>query len=203
MDKQITLYGTGTTRSSRCRWTLLELGLDFDYVDNGSLIGTAELKKMQPLGKLPAIVIGGESLFESTAICTYLCDLYPNKNLIASVGSRQRALHEQWCSFALTEIEGYLWSSSKHKSLYPAEKRVAAVLPINTEEIIAGLAVLENTLNETPYLTGSNFSVTDIIVGFTVNWARSAGHLETFPVLSAYLERLHERELCTFKQNLI
>jgi len=54
MDKQITLYGTGTTRSSRCRWTLLELGLDFDYVDNGSLIGTTELKKMQPLGKLPA-----------------------------------------------------------------------------------------------------------------------------------------------------
>jgi len=199
MDKQITLYGTGTTRSSRCRWTLLELGLDFDYVDNGSLIGTAELKKMQPLGKLPAIVIGGESFFESTAICTYLCDLYPEKNLIAPVGTRRRALHEQWCSFALTEIEGYLWSSLKHKSVYPAEKRVAAVLPVNTEEIIAGLTVLEDTLNMTPYLTGSSFSVTDIIVGFTVNWSRSAGHLEKFPVLSAYLERLHERELCTFR----
>tara|TARA_B100000315_G_scaffold257584_1_gene306860 strand:+ start:614 stop:1153 length:540 start_codon:yes stop_codon:yes gene_type:complete len=179
----------------------LELGLDFHYVDDGSLIGTAELKKMQPLGKLPAIVIGGESFFESTAICTYLCDLYPEKNLIASAGTRQRALHEQWCSFALTEIEGYLWSSLKHKSVYPAEKRVAAVLPVNTEEIIAGLTVLEDTLNTIPYLTGPSFSVTDIIVGFTVNWSRSAGHLEKFPVLSAYLERLHERELCTFKPN--
>ena len=201
MDKKITLYGTGTTRSSRCRWTLLELGLDFHYVDDGSLIGSTELKKMQPLGKLPAIVIGGESFFESTAICTYLCDLYPEKNLIAPVGTRQRALHGQWCSFALTEIEGYLWSSLKHKSVYPAEKRVAAILPVNTEEIIAGLTVLEDTLNTTPYLTGPSFSVTDIIVGFTVNWSRSAGHLENFPVLSAYLERLHERELCTFKPN--
>ena len=201
MEKKITLYGTGTTRSSRCRWTLLELGLDFHYVDDGSLIGTTELKKMQPLGKLPAIVIGGESFFESTAICTYLCDLYPEKNLIATVGTRQRALHEQWCSFALTEIEGYLWSSLKHKSVYPAEKRVAAVLPVNTEEIIAGLTVLEDTLNTTSYLTGPSFSVTDIIVGFTVNWSRSAGHLEKFPVVSAYLERLHERELCTFKPN--
>ena len=201
MDKKITLYGTGTTRSSRCRWTLLELGLDFHYVDDGSLIGSTELKKMQPLGKLPAIVIGGESFFESTAICTYLCDLYPEKNLIAPVGTRQRALHEQWCSFALTEIEGYLWSSLKHKSVYPVEKRVAAVLPVNAEEIIAGLTVLEDTLNTTPYLTGPSFSVTDIIVGFTVNWSRSAGHLENFPVLSAYLERLHERELCTFKPN--
>ena len=201
MDKKITLYGAGTTRSSRCRWTLLELGLDFHYVDDGSLIGTTELKKMQPLGKLPAIVIGGESFFESTAICTYLCDLYPEKNLIAPVGTRQRALHEQWCSFALTEIEGYLWSSLKHKSVYPAEKRVAAILPVNAEEIIAGLTVLEDTLNTTPYLTGPSFSVTDIIVGFTVNWSRSAGHLEKFPVLSAYLESLHERELCTFKPN--
>ena len=201
MDKKITLYGTGTTRSSRCRWTLLELGLDFHYVDDGSLIGSTELKKMQPLGKLPAIVIGGESFFESTAICTYLCDLYPEKNLIAPVGTRQRALHEQWCSFALTEIEGYLWSSLKHKSVYPAEKRVAAILPVNAEEIIAGLTVLEDTLNTIPYLTGPSFSVTDIIVGFTVNWSRSAGHLEKFPVLSAYLERLHERELCTFKPN--
>ena len=94
-----------------------------------------------------------------------------------------------------------MWSSLKHKSVYPAEKRVAAVLPVNTEEIIAGLTVLEDTLNTTSYLTGPSFSVTDIIVGFTVNWSRSAGHLEKFPVVSAYLERLHERELCTFKPN--
>ena len=201
MAKQITLYGVGTSRSSRCRWTLLELGLDFGYVDNSSLIGTSELKKMQPLGKLPAIVIDGESFFESTAICTYLCDLYPEKNLIASVGSRERALHEQWCSFALTEIEGYLWSSYQHTSVYPVEKRVAAILPVNIEQVIAGLGVLEDTLHTTSYLTGANFSVTDIIVGFTVNWARNSGHLGEFPVLSAYLERLHERKLCTFKQN--
>lgn len=179
----------------------MELGLEFHYIDDSSLAGTAELKKIQPLGKLPAIVIDGESFFESTAICTHLCDLYPEKNLNASVGSRRRALHEQWCSFALTEIETYLWSSYKHTSLYPAEKRIAAVVSVNTEEIMTGLTVLEDTLHTTPYLTGSNFSVTDIIVGFTVNWSRSAGHLENFPVLSAYLERLHGRELCTFKSN--
>ncbi|GIS66004.1 MAG: hypothetical protein CM1200mP4_3520 [Rhodospirillaceae bacterium] len=33
------------------------------------------------------------------------------KGLIgAGLGLRERALHEQWCSFALTEVEGYLWS---------------------------------------------------------------------------------------------
>lgn len=201
MGTNITLYGSGTSRSSRCLWTLLELGVEFEYVDDSSLIGTENLRKLQPQGKLPAIVVDGESLFESAAICTYLCDLYPEKKLIAEVGSRERALHDQWCSFALTEIEGYLWSSYKHNSFYPPEKRVTGVLPTNTEEIVAGLSVLESALDVTTYLTGSNFSVTDIIVGFTINWSKSAGHLEKFPVLSRYLERLHARDLCAFKRN--
>ena len=201
MGTNITLYGSGTSRSSRCLWTLLELGVEFEYVDDSSLIGTENLRKLQPQGKLPAIVVDGESLFESAAICTYLCDLYPEKKLIAEVGSRERALHDQWCSFALTEIEGYLWSSYKHNSFYSPEKRVTGVLPTNTEEIVAGLSVLESALDVTTYLTGSNFSVTDIIVGFTINWSKSAGHLEKFPVLSRYLERLHARDLCAFKRN--
>jgi len=180
---------------------LLELGVEFEYVDDSSLIGTENLRKLQPQGKLPATVVDGESLFESAAICTYLCDLYPEKKLIAEVGSRERALHDQWCSFALTEIEGYLWSSYKHNSFYPLEKRVTGVLSTNTEEIVAGLSVLESALDVTTYLTGSNFSVTDIIVGFTINWSKSAGHLEKFPVLSRYLERLHARDLCAFKRN--
>ncbi len=200
MDHAITLYGNGTTRSSRCRWTLLELGLNFCYVDDAALVGAAELKRMHPLGKLPAIVIDGESFFESTAICTYLCDLYPEKRLIPPTGSRERALHEQWCSFALTEIESYLWSSYKHTSIYPEEKRIEAIVPANTEEIRAGLAVLDMTLSKVPYLTGSHFSVTDIVVGFTVNWSRNAGHLDNFSALSDYLELLHSRELCTFKR---
>ena len=77
MGTNITLYGSGTSRSSRCLWTLLELGVEFEYVDDSSLIGTENLRKLQPQGKLPAIVVDGKSLFESAAICTYLCDLYP------------------------------------------------------------------------------------------------------------------------------
>ena len=201
MKREITLYGSGTSRSSRCLWTLRELGIEFSYVDDSSLLGTEKLKTLQPQGKLPVVVIDGESLFESSAICTYLCDLYPEKGLIGAVGSRERALHEQWCSFALTEVEGYLWSSYKHGSFYPAEKRVPAVLPTNTEEVLAGLTVLERVLADQMFLLGSKFSVTDIVVGFAINWSKSAGHLGTFPALSGYLDRLYSRELCAFKQH--
>ena len=197
----ITLYGAGTTRSSRCRWTLLELGLNFTYIDDASLIGTDKLALMHPLGKLPVIVIDENTYFESAAICSHLCELHPEKQLIANPGSHERGLHNQWCSFALSEIEAYLWSSLKNEKLYPEEKRATEILPNNAEEIRQGLQAIESALESSDYLAGHHFSVTDIVVGFTINWAKNAGHLEKFPNLSKYLDKLHSRALCTFRNS--
>ena len=66
----ITLYGLGTSRSARCRWTLLELGLEFEYVEDRSLLRTDKLRQLQPLAKMPVALINGQVLFESAAICT-------------------------------------------------------------------------------------------------------------------------------------
>ena len=196
---EITLFGSGTSRSSRCKWTLLELGVEFEYIEGGSLIGSEELKKMHPLGKLPAISIDGKTYFESAAICSHLCDLNPTGNLIAKPGTHERALHSQWCSFALTEIEAYLWSSFKNQKLYPVEKRVSEIVTNNTIEIKNGLEAIERGLDGYRYLAGDSFSVTDIVVGFTLNWAKNAGHIQNFANLSEYLQRLLGRKLCTFK----
>ncbi len=87
MTPEIVLYGVGATRSSRCRWTLLELGLDFEYVDDGKLIGSDKLRAMHPQAKLPALTVNGEAVFESAAICTYVCDLTPNNKLLAPAGT--------------------------------------------------------------------------------------------------------------------
>lgn len=197
MSHKITLYGVDFARSARCRWTLLELGLAFEEISDGSLIGTDQLRAIHPQAKVPAIMIDGEPLFESAAICTYLCDLKPTVNLIGEAGSRERALHGQWTSFALTEMEGYLWSNAKHTSFYPEEKRVPEIRTSNVHEFRAGAQVLDDTLANAPFLIGGAFSVTDIIVGWTVNWGRRMGHLEGFSHLSTYLDRLFAREHCT------
>ena len=105
MAHDITLYGFGPTRSARCRWTLLELDLPFEDIDDRSLIGSEQLRKIHPQSKFPAAVINGQPLFESAAICTYLCDLVPESPLLARPGTFERALHEQWTSFVLTEME--------------------------------------------------------------------------------------------------
>ena len=51
---RITLYEHAPTRSARCRWTLLEAGLDFDSVGNPSdFIDSEEFAAIHPLSKLP------------------------------------------------------------------------------------------------------------------------------------------------------
>lgn len=196
--QQITLYGFGQTRSSRCRWTLLELGLEFEYIEDRSLIRSDKLRELQPLAKLPVIVVDGNVLFESAAICTYLCDLTPQQTLLPPTGGYTRGLHEQWTSFVLTELEAYLWSNAKHTSMYSEELRVPAVVDRNNDEIARGLGVLEDALQHKSFLAGEQFSVTDIIVGWAVNWARRMGNMDGHPNLSNYLQRMFEREFCTF-----
>ena len=193
---KITLYEMGTTRSARCRWTLLELGLPFDSVDARPMLHTDELRALSPMGKAPAILINGEPLFESCAISTALADACPEKELIAPSGSRERALHEQWMCFTLSELEAWLWHSFKHTARYPEEERLPAAVELNGRELAKGLAVVDNHLGSSGHMVGDRFSVTDIITAFSLNWARRTGHTDGFAAVNAYLDRLYSREHC-------
>jgi glutathione S-transferase len=107
LSHEIPSYGVGYTRSSRRLWTLLELELDHEYVEERKLIRSDKLRAMQPQGELPVALIDGDALYESAAIRSNFCDLAPERGLLAAAGTRERGFHMQWTSFALTEIERY------------------------------------------------------------------------------------------------
>jgi len=194
----IKLYGFGPSRSQRCEWALSELGLEYTLVNviEGGLLNEPEFKKINPFGAMPAIDIDGKTLFESAAICTYLADLHPEKSLIGASGSWERALHDQWVSYTLANMEAWLWSIAKQKMRYPEEKRVPAVIPSNVEEFRDAASVLDGIFAESEYLIGEKFSMIDVILGYTVNWARKAKLLEGFENLQAYNKRLLQRNTC-------
>ena len=123
---KVTLYESGTTRSARCRWTLLEAGIPFESVSRKGLIGSDEVKSLHPLGKLPVTLIDGKALFESSAVCTYIADHAPEADLIAKPGSWARGEHDQWVSYALTEMEAWLWNSAVNTFVLPKSERVTA-----------------------------------------------------------------------------
>ena len=193
----IKLFEYTPTRSARCRWALLEAGLEFESVSGPELIGTPELTAVHPLGKLPAAVIDGKPLFESAAIATAIADLVPERNLIAKAGTWERHLHDQWSAFTLTELEAWLWSSAINTFILPEDQHVKDVIPQNNAMFKRGAAAMDAAIADKSYLVGDAFSVTDIIAGYAVNWGRRQGLLDEFANLNTYLARITDREHCT------
>lgn len=123
----ITLYELGKTRSARVRWALQECGLDFKAVS--ARPHTEEVLALNPNGKLPVLLVDATPLTESAAIATYIADLaakHGRATLIAASGTYARAQHDQWVSFALSELDTWKWHSYNHARL-PAEKQCTAL----------------------------------------------------------------------------
>ena len=196
----ITLFELGPTRSARVRWTLLEAGLDFESIQQGVDIFKSEaLRRVHPLGKLPAAIINGQPLFESVAIVTAIADLVPEKELIARPGTWARNLHYQWACFALNELDPYVNSTEINSIdfIIPRSEHVPEIIPQNAAMYRKAAAALEKHLEDHDFLVEDRFSVTDIIVGYTVSWGQEQGLITEFPKIQAYLERLLAREHCT------
>jgi glutathione S-transferase len=194
----ITLFELTATRSARARWTLLELGLPFESIGGPDVFEHEALGGVHPMRKLPALIDDGRPLFESAAICTWLADRQPDKGLIAPSGTWQRALHDQWVAFTLAELEANLWSTARNLFIYSEEKRVTQIFEQNAEEAKRALAVFEPHLEQHTWLVDQRFSVTDIFVGYAINWARLEGLTAHLPNVSAYCQRLLDMPLCTY-----
>jgi glutathione S-transferase len=176
-------------------WALAELGADYEPVME-NVFQHPELKNFHPLGRLPVIDVEGKGLFESAAICTYLADQHPNKGLISPSGSWERALHDQWTSFALTEMEAWAWSTFRSKVIVPEEERVPEMYDFNRNAYRKSAVALELALESNDYLINNSFSITDVIVGWTCHFATRLGYNEGFDNINAYVARLMERPTC-------
>ena len=190
------VYQATPSRALRVSWTMAELGLDYEVRDYEAAMGSGEMARLHPLSKMPVLMDNDRPLFESAAICTWLADSHADKGLIPAAGTWQRALHDQWVSYALTEVEAYLWHSYRNMVRLPEEERVPDILPQNAKQIESAVAGLDAALKDRAYLLGDTFQVTDIIVGFTINWAIRMKLADGQANLAAYRERLMAREHC-------
>ncbi len=192
----ITLYEFTPTRSKRVKWTLLELGITYESVNKRELIGSDELRKIHPQSKLPAITDNGRALFESSAICNWLADSHPDKDLIAKSGTWERAQHDQWCAFTMTELEAHLWAAARNTFVYPEDQRSNSVIDQAKAEARKTLATFDDHLGANDYFVGNRFTVTDIFCGFATNWAEGTGVAEEAPNVKAYNARIKARPHC-------
>ena len=197
------LYYAPNTISVAVAIALEEAGIEYETVEidfaakeqTGAAYG-----QINPKNRVPALAVEGGILTETGALLEYIADLVPEKELIAASGSWERALHDQWVAFALSELEAFLWHSARNQFVLPEDKRLTNVFEQNAEAFSVAAVAMEQALADQDYLVRNRFSVTDIVVGFTVNWARGMRLLKPFPNLRAYVARLFERPHCTLTQ---
>ena len=194
--KKVKIFGSGTNRSARAIWTANELGLEYELVTSDVLAENPQIRSLHPQQKIPSALIGDMEIFESSAICEYLCDSLPGNNLLAPSGSRKRVIHSQWVSFSQSEIEAYLWHNFVLKRSEKGLGSFQETLEINHQMALEGLRVLNEYLETSEYLCGVHFSLADIIVGWTINWARRSSLIPSCGHLNNYLDRLFKRSHC-------
>lgn len=186
---QIELYYTAHTRSVRPRWLLEELGAPYSLrlVD---LFG-GERNPVHPLGSVPAVRIDGETLIESGAICHWLADSFPEKNLAPAPADPRRASYEQWMFFVPATLEPPAFDILMHTQILPEKERVEAIVPYATGRYHHVLKMLAEELDHAGYLMGEQFTAADIMMTSTLSWLPEL--LEEYPPLLAYTQRATAR----------
>jgi glutathione S-transferase len=189
------LYEFGPTRSIRVRWTLQELGVDFEPIRVNLLADEhrrPEFLKINPAGKIPVLVDGDRVLTESVAIVLYLAEKYSDKGLLPA-GLNERAQVNRWLLFAATELEQPLWRISRHTALYPEEQRLPGDVILASDEFKDMASVLEKHMQGRQFVAGDSVSVADFVMAYTLDWGNEDKLLDGCPQLLAYMKRMYAR----------
>jgi len=183
-----TVLGSTKNRTLRVIWTLEELSLPYDQVKGNP--GSAEVKALNPSGKVPALVVDGEALPDSVAIMSFLSDRH--NALTFPAGSIERLRMDGHIHFLVEEFDGLLWVAAKNTFVNPPEHRASDVKPVLKWEFERSLQRLEDRL-QGPFLMGEHFTIADILAVHCLNWAYTAKFPDATPVLKDYAKRCRAR----------
>lgn len=194
----ITLYHVPQSRSMRVLWLLNELEVEHRLVEmpfDGSL-GTEEFLTRSPAGRVPALEIEGERMFESIAMVIYLCERFPERGMGRLEGAMDRMAWLVWVHFAETVSQHVSALVLQHIVLgdegSDATKRVELA---RLRQCYAAIeARLSTPVENRDYLLTGGYSAADICAGQAVYMARHFLRTDDFPELSAWFERITERQ---------
>ncbi|TNC82961.1 MAG: glutathione S-transferase family protein [Oleiphilus sp.] len=192
----LTVYGFPNTRTLRVTWMLEEMGLDYDYqlidLSKGESQSPAYLD-INPAGKVPALKADGAYLTESAAIINFVAALKPERELVPDASPFRRAQYDQWCNFAIAELEQPLWTIGKNKFALPKAQRCEAIIPTAQWEFQRALDLLSRGLGEQSFILGEHFTAADILLAHTLFWGMAFKQDIAQENLQAYIGRLGVR----------
>ncbi len=196
----IRLHHAHQTRSMRTLWLLHELGVEFELVVHpfDKSLRSEEYLTLNPAGRVPALEIEGERMFETGAMTEYLCERFPQAGMGRMADDPDRMAWLVWVHFSETISQHTAALTQQHVALYDPATRSPIVTKLESKRLEKCYAALEGRLS-TPienrdYLLTSGFSAADISCGQAVYMAKHFARIEPFPELAKWYQRISERE---------
>ena len=191
------LYHVARTRSVRVLWLLEELGLDYELEQmpfDPKALQSVDYLELSPFGKVPVLVDGATTMFESVAIMQYLLDRYGDGALQPDEQSPDYGQFLQWMHFGEATLMGPMATFITHAMRLPEEERDARSLERAKSQLHHYATVIDKALDGRDYLVGDEFTAADIAVGYGFYLCKLFKVFPTdCPNLAAWFERLTAR----------
>jgi glutathione S-transferase len=198
MAHDLTLWGTGTGRTMRAHWMLLELGLEYEFHPIQARSGetqTEEFMRLNPRHKIPVLRHGQFVLTESAAIIQYLSETFADsEKLYVPKDAKSRATLNEWCYFIVSELDaGSLYVVRRHEGLGHVYGEAPGAVAAAKKYFLHNLeAMASRVASGGPHLFGERFSAADILLMTCLDWARSCQIALPDPFLN-YRQRVMQR----------
>ena len=194
------LYYYPNNASLAPHFVLQEMGVEFELalVDRKKNVQKSdEYMVLNPAGRIPTLVDGDNDnlvIFESPAICLYLCERMPESGLIPPIGSKERAQFHQWLMYLTNTVQADLmvyYYPLRHIDINGLRTLVAH----QHKKIGEAWALLDTQLEGKDFLVGDSISAVDYFLLMLALWSHDIEHNPlSFEHLGRYLRKLVQRD---------
>ncbi len=191
---RVKLYNTQRCPyARRTRMVLHEKGVEFETDEVDLENKSEEFLKASPTGKVPIVVVDGDSIYESNVVNQYLDEVTDGPRLMPE-DPKRRAYARIWMAFADTDFFPAVFVASVGRERGFSEERISEAF----EKLKTALGKLEERLKDRDYLA-DEFSLADIAHAGNLVRLRELDEmgevsLDEYPNVEAWMERLESRE---------
>lgn len=162
------LYGRATAFNVlKVGWFLEELALSYEHIEVGGRFGgldTPQFEQLNPIKKVPVLVDGERSVWESHTILRYLAASYGPPHFYPD-DAYSRSEQERWMDWSLSVFQPAFIKVFWGYYRKPPAKRDMAFVDEQLTLCRFHLDALDKQLGSAPFLAGESFSIADIPAG--------------------------------------
>ncbi len=191
MSHTIHIHSFGfNDRSGKIRWLANELGLNIEEhkVELGAH-RKDDYRQLNPFAAIPTIEFNNQTLIESTATCIYLAEQFPEHNLAIFSKDPSRYHYLKWISIFSESLESRLVDYI----LANAGLVSKDIQPIYEKALRFKLRIVAEQLPESGFILGEQFTVADIIAGYSLKIAILCDLID-WEAVKHYMHPLMERD---------